>query len=111
LRTFTINELEYLEKLLDRNLRKDYKGSKHAPLEIPMNPKERQIRARLRKKVQTYLSDMPYFILAGVNIKNIHKYKDGDDDHLDGTLQYEFIEPLLLGVEDLRKYCERKRDR
>jgi hypothetical protein len=78
MRTLTINEVEYLEKLMDRNCSEDYKGSLFVPLKTPMDIQERKLRSRIRRKLETYLQDIPCIVLAGIRYKNIHSYNDID---------------------------------
>jgi|GEM_PF-6134844 len=97
MRTLTELEIEYLLKLIDRNYDKSYKGSRYAPLEIPMPTRERQLRSKIRKKIEMYCQDFTLFCLSGVDHENLHVYrKEGLEDPWQVMLQS--IEPKIYGM-------------
>ena len=68
-RSLTRQEIEYLEVLTDRNLDYIKKGLKtyyKRGLDIPMEPKERIMRQRIRLKALQMAKDLTTIYMAGV---------------------------------------------
>ncbi|MEM3714007.1 MAG: hypothetical protein QXF82_03570 [Nitrososphaeria archaeon] len=84
MQTFTRKELEYLEKLMTRNIQNEFRN-KTEPLKKPMDVEERKLRSRIREKCKIYIYELALAEFCGVipdkemkkaNMNNIYEALD-----------------------------------